>query len=58
MRAAKASRDVQDFKVIFSDSSYATFQGFVKSAPISGGVDAKVDGSFNIRITGDVTFST
>lgn len=58
MRQAKASRDVQDFKVTFSDASYATFQGFVLSAPVSGGVDAKVDGSFSIRITGDVTFSS
>lgn len=56
-RAAKASRDIQDFKAIMSDMTYFTFRGFVLSAPISGGVDAKVSGSFNIRISGDVTFS-
>lgn len=54
MRAAKQSRDIQDFRLTFSDNSQVTFQGYVTSAPVSGGVDAKVDGSFNIRITGDV----
>lgn len=58
MRAAKASRAVKNFRITFSDNSTATFQGYVSSAPISGGVDSKVDGSFNIRITGDVTFSS
>jgi hypothetical protein len=57
MRSAKASRAVQDFKVTFSDTSEATFQGYVLSNPITGGVDAKVDGSFAVRITGDVTFA-
>jgi hypothetical protein len=57
MRAAKASRDIQAFRVTFSDNSTATFQGYVLSAPVSGGVDAKVDGSFAVRITGNVTFS-
>jgi hypothetical protein len=57
MRAAKTSREIQDFRVEFSDASTATFQGYVTSAPVSGGVDAKVDGSFAIRITGTVTFS-
>lgn len=57
MRAAKASRDIQDFKITFSDTSTATFRGYVLSNAISGGVDAKVDGNFNIRISGAVTFS-
>jgi hypothetical protein len=57
MRAAKTSRAIQDFRLTFSDNSTATFQGYVLSAPVSGGVDNKVDGSFNIRITGPVTFS-
>lgn len=57
MRAAKDSREVQDFKITFSDASIATFQGYVTSAPVSGAVDGKVDGSFAIRITGDVTFA-
>lgn len=57
MRAAKASRDVQAFRATFSDTSTATFQGYVLGATVSGGVDAKVDGAFTIRITGNVTFS-
>lgn len=58
MRAAKASREVQQFRVTFSDTSTATFAGFVTTGPVSGGVDAKVDTSFAVRITGDVTFSS
>lgn len=54
LRSAKATRVVQDFRLTFSDQSKVTFQAYVTSAPVSGGVDAKVDGSFNLRITGDV----
>lgn len=57
MRAAKASRDIQSFKITFSDASTATFSGYVLSNPLSGAVDAKVDGSFSIRISGNVTFA-
>lgn len=57
LRAAKASREIQSFRATFSDDSTATFQGFVLSAPASGSVDSKVDGSFAIRISGDVTFA-
>lgn len=57
MRAAKSSREIQDFQITFSDDSTATFKGYVLSGSISGGVDAKVDTSFSVRISGDVTFS-
>lgn len=57
MRTAKSDRVKRQFKLTFSDMSTAAFLGFVLSNPISGAVDAKVDGSFAIRITGDVTFS-
>lgn len=57
VRAAKASRAIQDFKITFSDASTAIFQGFVLSAPQSGGVDAKMDTSFQIRISGNVVFA-
>jgi len=56
MRAAKASRDKKLFRATFSDNSTAVFDGYVLSNPLSGGVDAKVDGSFDVRITGAVTF--
>lgn len=55
VRAAKASRDLTPFRVTLSDGKTILFNAFVTSAPISGGVDAKVDGSFNLRISGDVT---
>src|SRR3954453_23195037 len=55
MRAAQASREVQDFKITFSDDTDATFQGYVLSNPLSGGVDSKASGSFDIRITGPGT---
>ena len=57
LRAAKASRAIQDIKITFSDASTATFQAYVLSASQSGGVDAKVDTSFTLRISGDVTFA-
>ena len=57
MRTAKGDRQVRDFKITFSNTKTATFQGYVQSNPLSGGVDGKVDSSFNIRITGNVTFS-
>ncbi len=57
LRDAKESREIQLFRATFSDNSTATFNAYVTSAPISGGVDGKVDGSFNLRITGDVTFA-
>ena len=59
MRAAKASRAIQDFKLTFTDASTteATFQGYVLSNTISAGVDDKISGSFTIRISGDVTFA-
>lgn len=57
LRAAKASRAIQDFKVTFSDATTATFQAFVTNSPLSGGVDNIVDGSFNLRISGNVVFA-
>ncbi len=57
VRAARASRAIQDIQLTFSDSSTATFQAFVLAAPLSGGVDAAVDGSFQFRISGNVTFA-
>lgn len=57
MRDAKGDRDEQDFRATLSSGAKIEFAGFVLSAPISGGVDAKLDGSFTILITGDVTFT-
>jgi hypothetical protein len=55
MRAAKAAGTIQDFRMTLSNMTTAVFRGYVQSAPLNGGVDAKVDGSYSIRITGAVT---
>lgn len=57
VQTAKAARTITNFKVIFSDTSYATFTGFVLSATVAGGVDGKVDATYEVRISGNVTFS-
>ncbi len=57
LRTAKADRVKRNFRCTFSDGSKAVFEGYVLSNPVSGGVDAKVDGSFALRITGVVTFT-
>lgn len=54
MLTAKGDRAKRSFKLIMSNDKYYEFDGFVLNAPISGGVDAKVDRSFQIRITGNV----
>lgn len=57
MRAAMAAQSEQSFKATFSDGATATFQGFVKSMPLSGGVDQAVTGTFSIKVTGVVTLT-
>jgi hypothetical protein len=57
MRAARDSQDIQSFKATFSDDSTAEFSGFVKSMPISGGVDQAVTGSFSIKVSGAVVLT-
>lgn len=56
LRAAKSTQDLVRFMMSLSDASYVIFNGYVLSNSLSGGVDSKLDGQFNIRITGDVTF--
>jgi hypothetical protein len=53
--AAKASGLQKAFKLNFSDSKVASFNGFVMSAPNQGAVDNVVKGTFDIEITGSVT---
>lgn len=56
-RTARAARTLKSFLVTFSDATTAAFDAYVLSNPITGGVDAKVDSSFSMRITGSVTFA-
>jgi len=57
MRAAKTARALKEFRVTFSNTKTAAFSAYVMSASVSGGVDSKVDTSFAMRISGNVTFS-
>lgn len=59
LRAAADSRQVKQFVLTLTDSpaTTATFNGYVKQArSLSAGVDAVVEGSASIRITGSVTW--
>lgn len=57
LRAAKASRNKIYFKATNSNGQVWSFAGFVLSLNISGGVDSTMDASYEIRISGDVTFA-
>jgi predicted secreted protein len=55
---AKADRQVRDFKVVLTDNpnpSTYYFSGFVLSVPMSASVDAVIESSVTIEITGAVT---
>lgn len=56
-RAAKAAQTKKTFLITFSNGYTATFDGYVTTAPINGGVDGKVEHSMTILVDGDVTFA-
>lgn len=56
--AARDSQDAKSFKLTLSNGTYATFTGYVKKFSMSGGVDAVVKGSVDIRVSGAVTWTT
>lgn len=57
LRAAKASGAVTPFKLIFTDSENTewSFNAFVLSVPIGGGVDNVVVGTVTLEITGSIS---
>ena len=59
LRAARASRAPTDFKLKFSDTPATEweFTGFVLSFSVSGAVDAVIEASVTIEITGAITES-
>lgn len=59
LRAAAAAGTTKNWKLTLVSGTLdvASFAGFIKSVPISGGVDAAVTGSFRIRITGAVSWA-
>lgn len=55
---ARAASSKEDFKITYSNSKTATFEGYVKnvSGPAAS-VDDKLTGSASIKISGEVTFA-
>lgn len=58
MRAARRARALTAFQLRLSDNQFFEFSANVKSSPISGGVDNKVDTSFGMRISGAISDPT
>ena len=54
--AAQGTGAATPFVLKFADGNSAEFTGFVKKFSLSGGVDAVVKGSADIRISGDITW--
>lgn len=55
LRTAKTSGASKTYKLTYPNTKVATFAGYVKGTPQSGGVDKVVSGSVEIRISGAVT---
>jgi len=55
MRAAKADGTKKWFKLTLPNGRVASFQALVKSAPWQGGVDQVIEGTVELRISGNVT---
>lgn len=55
LRAAQASGAQKNFKLNFPNAKVASFAGFVKGTPVSGGINDVLAGSAEIRISGAVT---
>ena len=58
LRDAKANGTVKTFRVTFANGWHITFTALVQAAPMSGGVDAAFDGSFQLRVTGEPALAT
>lgn len=54
LRTAKSAGTEKTFKLTMSDAKVATFDAYVKGMPESGGVDAALSGSVELRINGSV----
>jgi hypothetical protein len=54
MRAAKAALTQKVFKITYPDSKGFTFAGYVQSASLDMGVDAKLATTFKVLVDGDI----
>ncbi|MGI4847142.1 MAG: phage tail tube protein [Janthinobacterium lividum] len=57
VRAAQASGAQKNFKLAYPNGKVASFAAFVKGSPVSGGVDAVVAGTIELRVNGLVTIA-
>ena len=58
VRSAQASGEVKTLKLTLPNGDIADFSGLIKNASsITGGVDAVVDGSVSVKITGNVVIT-
>ena len=57
LRLARAAQATRELILTLASGDVATFQGFVVSRPVSGGVDEVVEGTSSIRITGAVVWT-
>jgi predicted secreted protein len=59
LRAARASREQTNFRLIFTDTGATQwdFAAFVTGFSVSGGVDAVVEAQVTLEITGAITES-
>ncbi|WP_196487261.1 phage tail tube protein [Burkholderia territorii] len=54
MLAAQKSQTTTDYQLVYPDGTADQFRAFVKSFPISGGVDAVMTATISLTITGEV----
>lgn len=57
VRAAQISSTIKLFKLILPNTNVASFSGYVKKFSAAGGVDQMVKSSFDLKITGPVTWA-
>lgn len=57
VRALMASGAVGIFQLLFPNGDKIDFNALVKANPMSAGVDAVLDGSFALRLTGAITIT-
>jgi hypothetical protein len=55
--AARVAGTVKTFKLVLPNAATATFDGYVKKFPLSGGVDKVLETAVDVRVTGAVTWS-
>lgn len=57
MEAAKAAQATRQVVITLPGGDIATFNAYVKSLSSSGGVDAVVSGTANLKVTGAIVWS-